>query len=297
MENYSGNQEKSDKKEKKYGTLYIVSTPIGNDDDITIRALKVLKSVDIVVCEEPKVGARTLHKYNLSQKMELLNEQNELIKTPQLIELLEKGKNLALICDGGTPVFADPGLLLVQNCLKKNIPIKVIPGVSSLMTAIVRSGFPIDQFLYAGFLSRKKEERILQLRRLSTEKRTVVLLETPYRLVPLLEAAAQIMPNRRAYIGCNLTMPFETHHYGTFKELYDTFKNTKFKGEFVICFDGSPISEKEEESSPQVRASFPQRQTFPTKKDKSKSGKSRKFYKEDKKPPQRKNTKPRNQKK
>ncbi|MFN3781972.1 MAG: SAM-dependent methyltransferase, partial [Candidatus Kapaibacteriota bacterium] len=208
--------------------------------DITIRALKVLKSVDIVVCEEPKVGARTLHKYNLSQKMELLNEQNELIKTPQLVELLEKGKNLALVCDGGTPVFADPGLLLVQTCLKKEIPTKVVPGVSSLMTAIVRSGFPIDQFLFAGFLSRKKEERILQLRRLSQEKRTVVLLETPYRLVPLLEAASQIMPERRAYIGCNLTMPFETHHYGTFKELYNTFKNTKFKGEFVVCFDGSP---------------------------------------------------------
>lgn len=247
MEQINENQKQGEKKEKKYGTLYIVSTPIGNDDDITIRALKVLKSVDIVVCEEPKVGARTLHKYNLSQKMELLNEQNELLKTPQLAELLEKGKNLALICDGGTPVFADPGLLLVQTCLKKNIPVKVIPGVSSLMTAIVRSGFPIDQFLFAGFLSRKKEERILQLRRLSNEKRTVVLLETPYRLVPLLEAAAQIMPDRRAYIGCNLTMPFETHHYGTFKELYNIFKNTKFKGEFVICFDGSPIQETDEE--------------------------------------------------
>lgn len=237
----------TEKKEKKFGTLYIVSTPIGNDDDITLRALKVLRSVDIVVCEEPKVGARILHKYNLSQKMELLNEQNELIKTPQIVELLEKGKNLALICDGGTPVFADPGLTLVQSCLKKEIPIKVIPGVSSLMTAIVRCGFPIDQFLYAGFLSRKKEERILQLRRLSTEKRTVVLFETPYRLIPLLEAAAQIMPDRRAYIGCNLTMPFETHHYGTFRELYNTFKNTKFKGEFVICFDGAPINLEEDE--------------------------------------------------
>lgn len=247
MEQKQTNSSGSEKKERNFGTLYIVSTPIGNDDDITIRALKVLKSVDIVVCEEPKVGARMLHKYNLSQKMELLNEQNELIKTPQLVEMLEKGKNLALVCDGGTPVFADPGLILVQTCLKKEIPIKVIPGVSSLMTAIVRCGFPIDQFLFAGFLSRKKEERILQLRRLSQENRTVVLLETPYRLVPLIEAAAQIMPDRRAYIGCNLTMPFETHHYGTFKELYNTFKNTKFKGEFVICFDGSPTRNIAEE--------------------------------------------------
>ncbi len=264
-----------EKKEKKLGTLFIVSTPIGNDDDITIRALKVLKSVDIVICEEPKIGARILHKYNLSQKMELLNEQNELIRTPQLVELLEKGRNLALICDGGTPVFADPGLILVQTCLKKEITIKVIPGVSSLMTAIVRSGFPIDQFLYAGFLSRKKEERILQLRRLSEEKRTVVILETPYRLVPFLEAAAQIMPARRAYIGCNLTMPFETHHYGTFKELYNTFKNTKFKGEFVVCFDGAPIHEFEKERIPPLQ---PQK-TKTYKKEKGKFGSKRNYSK------------------
>lgn len=232
--------------EVKLGTLYIVSTPIGNDDDITLRALKVLKSVDIVVCEEPKIGARTLHKYNLSQKMELLNEQNETTKTAEIVALLKKGKNIALICDGGTPVFADPGLLLVQSCIKNDIPIKVIPGVTSLMTALVRSGFPLDQFLYAGFLSRKKEERILQLNRLSTEKRTVVLFETPYRLVPLLEAAVKIMPERRAYIGCNLTFPFETHHYGTFKELYEKFKDSKFKGEFVVCFDSSPVGIEEE---------------------------------------------------
>ncbi|MCX7880184.1 MAG: 16S rRNA (cytidine(1402)-2'-O)-methyltransferase [Ignavibacteria bacterium] len=225
--------------EKKAGTLFIVSTPIGNDEDITLRALKVLRSVDIVVCEEPKVGARTLHKYNLSQKMELLNEQNELSKTDELIELLERGKDLALICDGGTPVFADPGLHLVQSCIKRDIPIRVIPGVSALMTAIVRCGFPINQFLFAGFLSRKKEERFLQLRRLSTEERTVVLFETPYRLVPLLETAVKIMPERKAYIGCNLTMPYETHHYGTFKELYEKFVNSKFKGEFVVCFDSS----------------------------------------------------------
>jgi len=277
------NTETKEKKEKRYGTLYIVSTPIGNDDDITIRALKVLKSVDIVVCEEPKIGARTLHKYNLSQKMELLNEQNEQVKTPQLVELLEKGKSLALICDGGTPVFADPGLLLVQACLKREIPVKVIPGVSSLMTAIVRSGFPIDQFLYAGFLSRKKEERILQLRRLSTEKRTVVLLETPYRLVPLLETAAQIMPERRAYIGCNLTMPFETHHYGTFKELYDKFKNTKFKGEFVICFDGSPTftieKDEKEDSGKDKNASFQRsaKPSFGKRKQKQNRNKETKF--------------------
>lgn len=273
----------NDKNEKtKRGVLYVVSTPIGNDDDITIRALKVLRSVNIVVCEEPKVGARVLHKYNLVQKMELLNEQNELTKTPEIVELLEKGKNIALICDGGTPVFADPGLLLVQTCIKKDIPIKVIPGVTSLMTALVRSGFSLNQFLYAGFLSRKKEERLLQLRRLSSENRTVVIFETPYRLIPLLEDAAKIMPDRKAYIGCNLTMPYETHHYGTFKELFDRLKDKHFKGEFVVCFDSANFTEQINlaDASAVYKPKFNKtKKKFPPKKDKKNSKFAVKIFK------------------
>lgn len=225
------------------GTLYLVSTPIGNDDDITLRALKVLKSVDIVVCEEAKIGARILHTYNLTQKMELLNEQNEKEKTDELIELLTSGKNLALISDCGTPVFADPGLILVQKVIAKEIKLSVIPGPSSIMTAIVRSGFSLDQFLYAGFLSRSREERMLQLVRLKNETKTVVLFETPYRLIPMLDAARTVMPDRRVYIGCNLTMSFETHHYGTFSELFKKFSENKFKGEFIIVFEGASLED------------------------------------------------------
>lgn len=235
--------ENQSNQDKKKGKLFLVSTPIGNFDDITLRAMKVLKASDIVVCEEPKVGARILHKYNLKQKMELLNEQNEFEKTFELIEMLEKGMNLALISDCGTPVFADPGLMLVRSALTKHIEIVVVPGVSSLMTAIVRSGFDLSQFLYAGFLSRDRQERLLQLKRLKNEAKTVVVFETPYRLIPLLDAARQVMPSRRAYIGCNLTMPYETHHYGTFEELYEKMKKEKFKGEFVICFEGATLDE------------------------------------------------------
>ena len=240
------------------GTLYIVSTPIGNDDDITLRALKVLKSCDIVICEEAKIGARTLHKLNLAQKMELLNEQNELVKTQELLSMLEAGKNLSLISDAGTPVFADPGLELVRACIKKDIRIVVVPGVSSIMTAVVRSGFNIDQFLYAGFLSRSREERHVQLRRLKNEAKTVVLLETPYRMMPFLDAAETLMPERQAYLGCNLTMPFETHHYGTFSELKSKFSEIKFKGEFVICFEGTTydqlsVEEQEAENRENIK--------------------------------------------
>lgn len=234
-----------EKKEMKSGKLFIVSTPIGNYDDITLRAIKALKACDEVICEELKVGARILHQLNISKKLETLNEQNEAEKTHELLGWLKEGRRLALISDAGTPLFADPGLPLVQACIRENIKIEVAPGVSSIMAALVRSGFSLKQFLYAGFLSRQKEERLQQLKRLAQEARTVVLLETPYRLLPVLEAAVKAMPRRSAYIGCNLTLPYETHHYGTFQQLYEKFSKERFKGEFVIVFEGVALSEFE----------------------------------------------------
>lgn len=227
----------------KKGSLFIVSTPIGNHEDITLRALRILKMCDLVLCEELKEGARLLKQYNISKKLETLNEQNEFEKSQEIIEMLLNGTDIALVSDAGTPVFADPGLDLLKKALANNIDIQVVPGVSSIMTALVRSGFGINQFLYAGFLSRMRDERHLQLKYLSEVSSTVVLLETPYRIMPVLEAAASLMPDRKAYIGVNLTMAFETHHYGTFSELYEKFADTKFKGEFVIVFDGAGYHE------------------------------------------------------
>jgi len=224
---------------EKRGRLYIVSTHIGNIEDITIRAKEVLKLCDIVVCEELKVGAILLKNLQINKKILTLNEQNEEDKIFELIHLIkEEDKKLALISDCGTPVFADPGTQLIKSALLTDINIIVVPGVTSLMTALVRSGMPLDQFLYAGFLSRKQDERVEQLIALSKEPRTVAIYDTPYRLLPLLEDASKVMPNRNTYIGMNLTMPFETHHYGTFSELLKKFKNEKIKAEFVICFEG-----------------------------------------------------------
>ncbi|MBI5324781.1 MAG: 16S rRNA (cytidine(1402)-2'-O)-methyltransferase [Ignavibacteriae bacterium] len=233
-------------KEKKNGILYIVSTPIGNDEDISLRAIKVLKNCDLVVCEEAKPAFKLLRNNNLSCDIVELNEQNEEQKTQEIIFMLEEGKKLALISDCGTPVFADPGFQLVKTAIHRNYQVEVIPGASSLMAAIVKSGFPIKTFIYAGFLSRDHEERMSQLKNLREERRTIVLLEAPYRLMAVLEAAAKLMPNRRAYIGCNLTMHFETNHYGTFSELYDKFEELKFKGEFVIVFEGNFFHENKE---------------------------------------------------
>jgi 16S rRNA (cytidine1402-2'-O)-methyltransferase len=225
------------KNKKIESTLYVVSTPIGNDDDISLRALKTINSVDTIICEEASEGALLLKKHNIKKELEELNEHNEDEQTPILIERLKAGESFVLISDCGTPVFADPGKILINAALDENLNIVVVPGASSLLTALVRSGFRSDRFTCAGFLSRKSEERTAQLDDLSFEPRTVVLLETPYRLMPMLESAIKVMPDRKAYIGCNLTMSFESHHYGTFSELHTKFTENKFKGEFVIVFE------------------------------------------------------------
>jgi 16S rRNA (cytidine1402-2'-O)-methyltransferase len=228
------------RKKKEASILYIVSTPIGNEDDISLRALKVLKKVDAIICEEEKIGALLIKRHNFSAQLEQLNEHNEENYAPQLIERMENGETFALISDAGTPIFADPGRFLLQLALDAGVNIVVVPGASSIMTALVRSGFQSDVFTCAGFLSRTTEERLSQLQALALEPRTTILLETPYRLKQLLEAANKVMPDRKAYIGCNLTMAFEHHHYGTFSELFAKFTESPFKGEFVIVFEGHP---------------------------------------------------------
>ncbi len=231
-----------EKKEKK-GKLYIVSTHIGNKEDITIRASEVLKICDLVICEELKVGAKILRDLSINKKLETMNEQNESEKVFEFIQMIKEGKKLAVISDCGTPIFADPGSELLKNALVSDIDIVVVPGVSSLMTALVRSGFALDRFLYAGFPPRTTEDRLKYLQTLSKEPYTVALYDTPYRLLPVLEAACKIMPHRRVYIGMNLTMAFETHHYGTFQELYEKFKDERIKAEFVIVIEGATPTE------------------------------------------------------
>jgi 16S rRNA (cytidine1402-2'-O)-methyltransferase len=237
------------------GVLYIVSTPIGNFEDITLRALRILKSCDIVICEEIKEAAILMKRLNITKKLETLNEQDEMDNAAEYIGWLREGKKLALISDAGTPIFADPGLYFVRLALEEGFNIEVVPGASSIMTALVRSGFSLDQFLFAGFMSRQPDERIHQLRELSKESRTVVFLETPYRLMAILEAANVVMPERQAYIGINLTMPYETHHYGSFRELYDRFSESRFRGEFVICFEGKEVLRSEEDGNKRISRS------------------------------------------
>lgn len=219
------------------GILYLVSTPIGNYQDITFRAIDVLKRVDLIVIEEYREGKKLLKNYGIEKELRCLNEHNEKEETEQLLKLLLNGKNIALISDSGTPVFSDPGSFLVKKAIQQKIRLIPVPGASSLMPALIVSGFKIDRFLFYGWLSPKSFERKRELEKLKKEKNTIVLMDTPYRLRQLLEDINLIIGHRRICLGYNLTMDDETILYGNAKELLKIVSEKKLKGEFVLILE------------------------------------------------------------
>ena len=222
------------------GILYLVATPIGNYADMTFRAIDILKSVDIVVYEERKEGNRLLRHFGIEKPVETLNEHNESAATFHIIEFLKSGKSIAVISDCGTPVFSDPGQMLVRKAFELGIKTVPIPGASSLMPALTVSGFSINQFVYYGWLSPKRPRRIVELQQLRREQRTIVLMDTPYRLVALLKDIADVFgTSRRICIAFDLTMPNEEIFHGTASTLIEQFEKEERKGEFVVVIGGS----------------------------------------------------------
>ena len=220
------------------GTLYLVATPIGNYDDMTFRAVTVLTSADIVIYEERREGERLMRHFGIEKPFETLNEHNEAAASHNILHHLRTGKNVALVSDCGTPVFSDPGQLLVEKAIAAGIRIVPVPGASSLMPALTVSGFSIDQFLFYGWLSPKKERRRTELRQLQQERRTIVLMDTPYRLVPLLRDIAEVFGgSRRMCIAFNLTLPDEQMLYGTPVMLHAVCSSKEMKGEYVIVIE------------------------------------------------------------
>lgn len=221
------------------GTLYLVATPIGNYDDITFRALTTLKTADIVIYEERREGERLMRHFGIEKPVETLNEHNEAAATHNILHHLRTGKNVALVSDCGTPVFSDPGRLLVEKAIASGIRIVPVPGASSLLPALTVSGFSIDQFLFYGWLSPKKERRRAELRQLQQERRTIVLMDTPYRLLSLLRDIAEVFGgSRRMCLAFNLTLPDEQTLHGTPASLYASCSSKEMKGEYVIVIEG-----------------------------------------------------------
>ena len=203
-----------------------------------MRALRILKDVDIVVCEERKEGARLLSHYDIQKPLIPLNEHNESAASAVTLEELKNGKNVALISDCGTPLFSDPGTLLVKKAIHTNIKIVPLPGASSLLPALIVSGFDIKQFLFYGFLSPKREHRIIELLQLKKEHRSIVLMDTPYRLMQVLRDVSEVFgASRKLSVAFNVTMPDEEIVRGTSADLLNYFSKNNSKGEYVIVVE------------------------------------------------------------
>jgi 16S rRNA (cytidine1402-2'-O)-methyltransferase len=220
--------------------LYIVSTPIGNPEDITLRALRVLREANAVICEERREGARLLSNFNIENTLVDLNEHNESERVPEIIMRLKHGETLALISDHGTPVLADPGGRLVERAIALGIPVSAVPGTSALLAALVASGMSLERFRFVGFLPAKTHLRRSALVQLKDEHDTWVVFDVPYRLDALLADLLNILgAQRHLVVACNLTMPKENFVRGTTAQVIEYFKKNPFKGEFVIMVSGT----------------------------------------------------------
>ncbi|HQF41349.1 MAG TPA: 16S rRNA (cytidine(1402)-2'-O)-methyltransferase [Ignavibacteriaceae bacterium] len=215
--------------------LYIVSTPIGNYEDITLRALRILKECDFIICEEFKEARRLLANYKIQKELFSLNEHTENEAANDLILKLLEGKSAALISDCGTPLFSDPGHLLVDLAIQNRIDVIPIPGVSSLLTALVGSGLNFEKFYYYGWLSPKKDIRRKQLLDLKKRKETIVLMDTPYRLKSLMEDIVKILgSNIPCVLAFELTKEKEKFYRGNTGNIFKIVEKENLKGEFVL---------------------------------------------------------------
>ena len=218
--------------------LYIVSTPIGNYDDITLRAINILQEVDFIICEEYKEAKRLLHHLKIEKELHSLNEHNEKEFSFDLLKLIQEKKSAALISDCGTPLFSDPGITLVNLCIESGIEIIPIPGASSLMAALVGSGFNINKFYFAGWLSPKSDLRKKELLRLKGIKELIIIMETPYRLKSILNDITKVfLEKTKGVIAFNLTLPTEQFYRGSIKDLLKLVEEKNLKGEFVLMID------------------------------------------------------------
>ena len=227
--------------------LYVVPTPIGNLEDITLRAINVLKEVDFILAEDTRTTSHLLRHLGIEKPMHSHHKFNEHATVGRVAESIAAGRDVALVSDAGTPGISDPGFLLVRKCVE-GIEVVTLPGATALIPAVVQSGFPCDRFCFEGFLPQKKG-RMKRLQELSTEPRTLVLYESPYRVVKCLEQIAETFgAERRVAVVREITKKFEETVRGTVAEAIAHFKAHEPKGEFVIVVAGyDPKAEREEE--------------------------------------------------
>ena len=221
------------------GKLYLVPTPIGNLEDITLRALRVLKEVNLILAEDTRTSAPLLKHFDIDQKVYAHHQHNEHKAVAEIVKFLKEGQNIALISDAGTPAISDPGFLLVREVLKNGLPVECLPGATAFVPALVNSGLPNDRFTFEGFLPVKKG-RQTRIKELASETRTMIFYESPHRLLKFLEELIEYFgAERQASISRELTKMFEENVRGTLAEIKTHFEENILKGEFVIVVAGN----------------------------------------------------------
>ncbi len=218
--------------------LFLIPTPIGNLEDITLRALRILKEVDLILAEDTRTTRKLLNHHHINNRLQSYHAHNEHKVTDQIVEQLKSGNRIGLVSDAGTPGISDPGYLLVNACINNNIPYECLPGPTALIPALIKSGFPNDRFVFEGFLPHKKGRKT-RLRLLQQESRTMIFYESPHRLIRCLEELKEFFgPERKASVSRELTKKFEETHNGTIQEAIEHFSTNPVKGEIVIVLEG-----------------------------------------------------------
>ena len=233
--------------EKEKISLYVVPTPIGNLGDITLRALEVLKTVDVILAEDTRTSGILMKHYNISKPLQSFHIFNEHKALASVISKLKKGEVMALVSDAGTPGISDPGFLLIRECLKNNLSVECLPGATAFVPALVKSGFPTDRFVFEGFLPHKKGRQTL-LKQLAEEERTIVFYESPHRLVKTLEQIREFFGSERIVsVSRELTKLHEETFTGGIGEVITHFTSKEVKGEIVLIIKGKEKNTTKEE--------------------------------------------------
>ncbi len=226
------------------GKLYLIPTPVGNLEDITLRALRLLKEVNLILAEDTRTTANLLKHYDIKTPLLSHHKFNEHQQVNKIAERLQNGEDIALVSDAGTPGISDPGFLLTRTCVEQGIETECLPGATAFVPALVNSGFPCDRFCFEGFLPQKKgrQKRMLAL---ADESRTMIFYESPYRLVKALEQMSEIFgPERKACVAREISKKFEDYKRGTLTELQHHFTENGVKGEIVMLVAGKDYEEK-----------------------------------------------------
>jgi 16S rRNA (cytidine1402-2'-O)-methyltransferase len=219
--------------------LYVVATPIGNLGDITLRALEVLKSADVIAAEDTRHSGILLKHYQIAKPFVSYHEHNEAMRAEQLAERLAAGENVALITDAGMPGLSDPGARLIRKCIERDLPYTIVPGVSAILTGLVGSGISMDRFCFRGFLPVKSGQRERELRAAADREETSVFFESPYRILKTLAACLEVMPDRQLCVARELTKKFEEFRRGTPAELLAHYEAHPAKGEITLVISGA----------------------------------------------------------